>query len=241
VATDTAPRIGVVLVDPQAVVRAGIGLLLAADPDMAILAERGTAEEGLAFLKTLGRKSAVVVCIGLELAGEKDAFWLIRTIRELYPTLPLLVNGGQADGMAISRALFMGADSYVHKNSDPQRFVDAIRRTAQGEVVLEGLPRGAFGEMAESMDRHRAAEKILTDREKEVLTVAAEGLTARQIGRRLGVRERTVTTHLGRIYRKLGATSRVAAIAEATRSGVLDAGWYSDQRHVYLTETALVS
>ena len=96
--------------------------------------------------------------------------------------------------------------------SDPVRFVDAIRRTAQGEVVLEGLPRGAFGEMTESMDRQRAAESVLTEREKEVLTVAAEGLTARQIGRRLGVRERTVTTHLGRIYRKLGATSRVAAI-----------------------------
>lgn len=240
-ASDSAPIIGVLLVDPHAVVRAGIGLLLAAEPDVAVLAQRGTAEEGLAFLKTLRRKSAVVVCIGLELPGEKDAFWLIRTIRELFPTLPLLVNGAHTDSMAISRALFMGADSFVHKNSDPQRFVDAIRRTARGEVVLEGLPRGAFGEMAESMDRHRAAERILTDREKEVLTVAAEGLTARQIGRRLGVRERTVTTHLGRIYRKLGATSRVAAIAAASRSGLLDAGWYSDQQPVDLTQTALVS
>jgi DNA-binding CsgD family transcriptional regulator len=54
-----------------------------------------------------------------------------------------------------------------------------------------------------------------------VLCVAAEGLTARQIGRRLGVQERTVTTHLARIYRKLGANSRIGAIAAATRCGVM--------------------
>ena len=56
---------------------------------------------------------------------------------------------------------------------------------------------------------------------REILTVAAEGLTARQIGSRLGVRERTVTTHLFRIYKKLGTDSRVGAIAAATRSGII--------------------
>ena len=236
-----ATAIGVVLVDPHAMVRAGLGMLLASDPHITVIAEAETSEEALSQLHGLRRRTGVVVCIALELTGEKDAFWLIRSIREQYPVLPLLVNSAQADGTAISRALFVGADSFVHKNTDPVRFVDAIRRTAQGEVVLEGLPRGAFGEMTESMDRQRAAESVLTEREKEVLTVAAEGLTARQIGRRLGVRERTVTTHLGRIYRKLGATSRVAAIAAATRSGVLHSDWRLDPNRLPPPPQALVS
>lgn len=64
----------------------------------------------------------------------------------------------------------------------------------------------------------------LTERELEVLSVAAEGLTARQIAERLGVRERTVTTHLARIYRKLGVRSRLAAIRVAAASGLVTVG-----------------
>ena len=64
----------------------------------------------------------------------------------------------------------------------------------------------------------------LSESEREVLKVAAEGLTARQIGTRLGVRERTVTTHLARIYGKLGVGSRMAAIRQASRSGLVSVG-----------------
>jgi len=67
-------------------------------------------------------------------------------------------------------------------------------------------------------------EVKLTDREREVLVVAAEGLTARQIATRLGVRERTITTHLARIYGKLGVGSRLAAIRMASQSGLVSVG-----------------
>jgi DNA-binding CsgD family transcriptional regulator len=88
-------------------------------------------------------------------------------------------------------------------------------------VVLEGVPDTWVATIADNVERSASSEPVLTPRETEVLVVAAEGLTARQIGHRLGVRERTVTTHLGRIYRKLGATGRVAALAAASESGVL--------------------
>jgi DNA-binding CsgD family transcriptional regulator len=68
-----------------------------------------------------------------------------------------------------------------------------------------------MGSLADGFDRTRHMESRLTRREQEVLKVAAEGLTAREIARHLGVRERTVTTHLGRIYGKLGVNSRVGA------------------------------
>ena len=91
-------------------------------------------------------------------------------------------------------------------------------------MVLAGPASGAVGRIAEGIDRRRDVEVRLTDREREVLVVAAEGLTAREIATRLGVRERTVTTHLARIYGKLGVGSRLAAIRLATRSGLVSAG-----------------
>lgn len=218
---EVSRTVGVVLVDAHAVVRAGLRLLVTSEPDIDVLAEAGTADQALDGLREFRRRPSIVVTVGLELAGDHDAYWLIRTIREQYPTLPILACGADIDGMAISQALFVGADSFVDKNTEPVRFLEAIRRTAAGQVVMEGLPRGTFGDLAGNLDRQRAAEHILTHREREVLIVAAEGLTARQMGRRLGVQERTVTTHLARIYRKLGANSRIGAIAAATRSGLL--------------------
>jgi DNA-binding NarL/FixJ family response regulator len=113
----------------------------------------------------------------------------------------------------------MGADGFVHKNSRPERYVEATRRAAGGELVLEGVRRGALGGFVEQMDK--TSGPTLTDREQTVLATAAEGLTAREIGRRLGVSERTVTTHLNNIYRKLGANGRVSAVSAALRLGML--------------------
>jgi len=84
-----------------------------------------------------------------------------------------------------------------------------------------GVPEGWLGKIADGVDNQSHAQSILTEREVEILEVASEGLTARQIGHRLGVRERTVTTHLGHIYKKLGTGSRVAAIIAAHRSGLV--------------------
>jgi DNA-binding NarL/FixJ family response regulator len=89
-------------------------------------------------------------------------------------------------------------------------------------MVLEGLPPDWLVPLTKRIGRRRDGTAVLTGREREILTVAAEGLTARQIGSRLRVSERTVTTHLFRIYRKLGADNRVAAIAAAARSGLIE-------------------
>ena len=156
---------------------------------------------------------------GPGLTGRHDGLWLIRAIREVAPTVPVVATGGAPDGSLVSKAMFVGADGFVHHNVEPDRFLDALRRLKVGEVVLEGLPRDWFGAIADELTSDRPAPLPLTERESEVLHAAAEGLTARQIGTRLGVRERTVTTHLTRIYRKLGASGRVAAIAATASPG----------------------
>ena len=146
---------------------------------------------------------------------------MIRAVRDQFPSVPILACGANPDDLTVSQALFTGADGFVNKDVEPGVFVDAVRRAAQGEVVLAGVPDSWVGRIADNVERNVSTEPVLTQREVEVLEVAAEGLTARQIGHRLGVRGRTVTTHLGRIYRKLGTSGRVAALAAASEFGML--------------------
>jgi DNA-binding NarL/FixJ family response regulator len=222
----TAPprrRLGVVVVDPLPVVRAGLRLLIEGRPDMEVLGDVGEADEALELVAR-SRRTKLVVLVGLALGGERDAYWLIRTLRERYPSHAVLGLGANADPSTISRALFVGADGYVDKNVDPVGFVAALRSAADGEVVLLSPPSVSVRDVAIGIERRRQLDVRLTEREREVLSVAAEGLTARQIAERLGVRERTITTHLARIYGKLGVGTRLAAIRTAATSGLVSIG-----------------
>jgi DNA-binding NarL/FixJ family response regulator len=227
-ARPSLPAVNVVLVDPLSVVRSGLRLLICGEPDLTVIGEAATADEAVEMLRGLARRSALVALVGLNLGGQRDGYWLIREIRESFPSIPVIACGANADAIAISRALFFGADGFVDKTARPEDFLNAIRGGARREMVLAGLPPDWLAPIADGIGRHQDRAAMLTGREREILTVAAEGLTARQIGSRLGVRERTVTTHLFRIYRKLGADSRVGAIAAAARSGLISVGAWSE-------------
>jgi DNA-binding NarL/FixJ family response regulator len=215
-----AHRLGVVVVDPLPVVRAGLAMLIGDRPDLQVLAEAGTSEECIEALRRI-KRTTFTILIGLGLAGEHDAPWLIRTVRERYPSATILACGANAEPSAVSRALFVGADGYVDKDEDPVDFLQSIRAAAEGEVVLPGDAADWVAPIADGLERRQQLEVRLTERERAVLEIAAEGLTAREIAVRLGVRERTITTHLGRIYGKLGVHGRVGAVLEAARSGLV--------------------
>lgn len=220
---DPRRSLGVIVVEPLPVVRAGLAMLIEDRPDMEVLAETGSAEEALELVGRQ-RRSRVVVLVGLGLVGEHDAYWLMRTVRERFPAHVILGCGGNADATTVSRALFMGADGFVDKSIDPVEFLQSLRRAADREMVLAGPASSSVGQIAEGIERRREIDVRLTERERQVLSVAAEGLTAREIAGRLGVRERTITTHLARIYGKLGVGSRLAAIRIAARAGLVSVG-----------------
>jgi DNA-binding NarL/FixJ family response regulator len=219
-----ARTIGVVLVDPLPIVRIGLGLLLSSEPDIGVVEEASSADECLAAMKRQRRRSPTLVLVGLGLGGERDAYWLIERLRREFPTQRILAVGAHSDAGAVSRSLFVGADGFLDKGCESMQFVAALRSAAQGELVLAGVNDNDLGRIARSIARQRSSDFILTAREQEVIRVAAEGLTARQIGTRLGLCERTVTTHLTRIYDKLGVNSRVGAIGEAARRGLVTVG-----------------
>jgi DNA-binding NarL/FixJ family response regulator len=210
------------VVEPLGVVRAGLKLLVDHERDLEVLAAVGDADQALGAISR-SRRARVIALVGLDLEGEHDAAWLIREIRDRYPTHAILGVGSDSDPTNISRALFVGADGFVDKEVEPEAFITAIRQVRERETVLVGPPPIAIGMIADRIERRRDLDVLLTPREREVLTIAAEGLTAKQIAHRLGVRERTITTHLGRIYAKLGVGSRLAAVQLATQSGLVHA------------------
>src|SRR4051812_35425817 len=214
-------RWGVIVVEPLPVVRTGLQLLIDQEPDLEVLAATGDADDALRSLAR-ARRTRVTVLIALDLHGERDAAWLIREVRERYPTHAVLALGTEADPGRISRALFVGADGFVDKEVETDVFITSIRQVRERQTVLAGPPPVAIGLIADRIEQRRDVDVVLTAREREVLTVAAEGLTAREIAGRLGVRERTVTTHLGRIYAKLGVPGRLAAVRVATRAGLVN-------------------
>jgi len=221
--TRAARRLGVVVVDPFPVVRAGLASTIGASPGLEVLAEASSADEAVVAVGGV-RRTRVVVLVAMGLAGDRDSYWLIRTLRERYPGHAILGLGSNADPHVVSRALFVGADGFVDKNVELDEFLAAIQRSGADEMVIAGPAAASVGKIAEGIERRRSVGLRLTKREREVLAVAAEGLTAREIAERLGVRERTVTTHLARIYGKLGVGNRVAALRLAARSGLVSIG-----------------
>src|SRR5919106_3577857 len=118
----------VVLVDTRSVVRKGIALVISREPDMELLFEVGSADEAIEAVASLGRLSRVVVVVSLTLGGERDSLWLIRTVRERFPSVRILASGSNGEAATVSRALLTGADGYVDKGSEADGFLDALRR-----------------------------------------------------------------------------------------------------------------
>ncbi len=216
-------QLGVLIVEPFPVVRAGLMRTIDASPSLEVLGAAASADEALVAVEAI-RGTRVVVLVAMGLAGERDSFWLIRHLRERFPGHSVLGMGANADPHVVSRALFVGADGFVDKNVELDEFLAAIRSAGADEMVITGPAAASVGKIAEGIERRRSVGLRLTRREREVLAVAAEGLTAREIAERLGVRERTVTTHLARIYGKLGVGNRLAALRLAARSGMVSIG-----------------
>jgi DNA-binding NarL/FixJ family response regulator len=221
--SNSGSPLGAVIVEPFPVVRAGLVRTIAEHPGLEVLADVAGAEEAMTVLKRV-RRSRVVFLVAMGLAGERDAYWLIRSLRERSPSHVILGMGANADPQVVSRALFVGADGFVDKNLELEEFLSAIERASEHEVVIAGPAAASVGKIAEGIERRRSVSFHLTRREREVLSIAAEGLTAREIAERLGVRERTITTHLARIYGKLGVGTRLAALRVAARSGIVSIG-----------------
>lgn len=200
--------ISVLLVDDHLVVRAGLRALLNSQPDIEVIGEVDTGEDAVVMA---AEHSPDVVMMDLALGAGIDGATAIRRIRADRPDQPVLVFTTYDTDADVVRALDAGAIGYLLKDSAPQDIFGAIRDAVAGRSVLS--PPVA----SRVLDRMRRPDQALTAREAELLSLLAEGLTNKELGKRLFISQATVKTHLAHIYAKLGVDSRAAAVSIALR------------------------
>lgn len=209
--------IRILLVDDHPALRHGVRALLDTQADLEVVADSGSLEDAVAAV-TRVRDSAPLDVALVDLDLGTDLPGGIETTRALVaaqPTLRVIVFSAYDSDSDVVQAMEAGAAGYLVKDSKPAELFQAIRAAADGRDAL-GAP------IAERLrQRSRFAEESLTSRELEVLTLAASGLSNRDLAGELLVSEATVKTHLHHIFTKLGAENRQAAIAAAVKRGLI--------------------
>jgi NarL family two-component system response regulator LiaR len=212
-----APRIRVLVVDDQAIVRRGIRALLATEPDLEVV---GEAADGEAALRTAAGLRPDVVLMDLVMPGV-DGVEATRRLTDGDPAVRVVVLTSFATDEHVFPAIKAGALGYLLKDSDPDDLVRAIRQAHRGEPALHPeIARRVLAELHRPPARAQPrTTDPLTARELEVLRLVAEGLSNQEIASRLVVGETTVRTHVSAILSKLQLASRTQAALYALREG----------------------
>ncbi|MFF4888991.1 response regulator [Micromonospora chersina] len=216
----------VVIVDDQALVRAGFRMVLDSQPDLAVV---GEAIDGADALRVLDRVEADVVVMDLRMPTmdgvEATRRICARPAGGRPRVLVLTTFDTEADAFAALRA---GASGFLLKNVPPEDLLAAIRVVAEGDsVVAPSITRRLLDRFAPQLGPAPAEDPRLaqlTEREREVLLLVAQGLSNAEIAARVHVAEATVKTHVGRILAKLQLRDRVQAVVLAYESGLVTPG-----------------
>lgn len=213
-------RIRVALADDHGIVRAGLRALLETQPDIDVVGEAPDGPHALRMVKDL---QPTIVISDLSMPG--GGLELIREFARSSPAVRVLVLTVHAEERYLLPVLEAGGSGYVRKSSAHTDLLDAIRTVARGEVFLDPaatrtLLRGYLGRV-HSGDEQQFGE-VLTERERDVVKLTAEGHTAQQAADLMFLSPKTVETYRHRAMQKLGLTNRVELVRYALRAGLLE-------------------
>jgi DNA-binding NarL/FixJ family response regulator len=199
----------VLIVDDHALLRTGVANIINHEPDLRVVAE---ASNGLEAVAAFERFHPDVTLLDLRMPV-MEGVEAVRQIRERDPLAKVIVLTTYDTDEEISRALKAGAKAYVLKDISADALVACIHDFLAGKTYLAP---SAAAKLAEGVTRVQ-----LTPRERSSLQLIADGKSNKEIANQLGISERTVKTHLGHLFEKLGVTSRTEAIKIATRRGLV--------------------
>ena len=209
----------VLIVDDQALVRAGISMLLAGEPGLEVVGEAASASEALGKVRELHPD---VVLMDVRMPGMDG----VAATRELVAEtgsdhlVKVLIMTTFDDEDVVVEALQAGASGYLLKHASPTEIADAVRRVAAGDTWLDATAATRLVERLRPSGADQTdVAALLTPREQEVLRMVAAGLSNVEIRDLLFLSEATVKTHVARILLKTGSRDRAAAVALAYRSG----------------------
>ena len=205
--------IRVFLLDDHEVVRRGLRELLESAGDIEVVGESGLAAEATARIPAL-RPHVAVLDARLPDGSGID---VCRDIRSVDPTINALILTSYDDDEALFAAILAGASGYVLKQVGGSDLVETIRRVAAGQSLIDPTLTARVLDRVRNGEQSPEELSVLTEREREIITLIAEGLTNRQIGNRLHLAEKTVKNYVSSILAKLGLESRTQAAVLATR------------------------
>lgn len=222
----SASKLRVFLADDHAVLRAGLRLLINGQPDMEVVGEAADGEEAVARVSDLmaqGGVDVVVLDIGMPHLNGLEA---LRRLKGAYPSLAVLILTMHASEPYLFQVIQAGGAGYVLKQTADEHLLGAIRDAARGRPFLyptmeARLLTDYVHRARNAGERAQAAYLALTDREREVLSLVAQGYTNQEVADRLVVSVKTVETHRAHLMNKLGLQTRAELVRYALREGYL--------------------
>ncbi len=214
--------IGVLVVDDHELVRRGLLAFLDSEPDIEVVGEAAGGAQALDLLASMdsaGRRPDVIV-MDLQMAPI-DGIESTRRVRALYDDIEVVALTSFAEEERVHAALEAGASGYLLKDSDADDVAAAVRAAHRGELQLDPV---VAKRLMSSLRHERGSDPVseLTHRELDVLRLVAAGKPNKQIASELEISERTARTHVSRILRKLGLSSRTQAALWAVREGLVE-------------------
>ena len=206
--------ITVLLIDDHELIRQGLRRAFERDPDFEVVAEAGSVAEGMAMAEA-HKPEVIVTDIRLPDGSGLDA---TKQLRKALPEAGIVVLTMYAGDEQLFGALESGASAFVAKDAPADDVVAAARHAASSPTSFTAT------DLANAMRRRMTPSgPQLSPREREVLSLLADGLAVAQIARQLYISESTAKTHIAKVYEKLGAANRAQALVAAMRMGLIDA------------------
>ena len=211
-------KIKILIADDHAAVREGTRRILEQEPDMEVVGEAGDGEEAVNLAASLKPDVAII-----DIAMPKlDGIEATKRIKATWPSINVLILSAYDDDQFIFSLLEAGAAGYLLKSIRSRELIDAIRAVYSGESVLHpSIARKVLNRFVSTSGKPEGQEPsgVLSDREMEVLKLAAKGLSNQDIAEKLCLSIRTVQGHLGHIFNKLQVGSRTEAVVRALKEG----------------------
>ena len=215
-------RLRVLLIEDHGIVREGLRLILHNTRDIEVVGEAADGRTGMGLFERLAADSGVDVVVTDLGLPDVSGLEITRQIKARHPGTRVLILTMHNDPEHIRGMIEIGADGYLLKQSAAQELAEAICAVARGETVLSPqVTRWLMTRFRSDQERERLIDAV-TERERQILRLLADGATSKEIAQRLGLSTKTVENHRARILEKLGASNTVAAIGLAYQQGLID-------------------